>query len=36
MMSLRPGVRARARGEYRWKVDCGLTLVQLLALRSID
>jgi len=34
-MSLRPGVRARARGGYRWRVDYGLMLVLLLAWRSI-
>jgi hypothetical protein len=35
MMSLRPGVRARARGGYRWRVDCGLMRVLLLVLRSV-
>jgi hypothetical protein len=34
-MNLRPGVRARARGEYRSRVDCGLMLVLLLALQSV-
>jgi hypothetical protein len=35
-MILRPDVRARARGEYRWRVDCGLMRVLLLVLRSVD
>ena len=34
-MSLRPGVRARAMGEFRWRVDCGLMLVLLPALQSV-